>query len=287
MLVFESKAMDSLPSQENKIPQRVTQELLSIATGVAHYLKLLVRIGLQGSLRLERDKSTSEGLFAFLETISTANKMLDRPGLPEVYGQQGSDLCQTCGEPIDVACVRFEHREWHTQCFKCDDCETELGKEYLMAYFKDHMFSVVYCGPCNDRMFRSGKQGFMRVTLLEQYTYLLQVSLVRLAAIIDSRDGSKPISLSGEASAGEESAVALLAQDSSSRQRQIHEEQTRISDAKRSSQFQIVGLYSHNVLCGSENVLMTRSRSGTLQVKLSSESQGSLWPTFLTSRLPN
>ena len=105
----------------------------------------------------------------------------------------------------------------------------------------------------------------MQVTLLDQYTYLLQVALVRLAAIIDSRDGSKPISLSGEASAGEESAVALLAQDSSSRQRQIHEEQTRISDAKRSSQFQIVGLYSHNVLCSSENVLMTRSRSRTLQ----------------------
>jgi hypothetical protein len=183
MLLFESEAMDSLPSQENKIPQRVTQELLSIAMGVAHYLKLLIRIGLQGSLRLERDKSTSEGLFAFLETISTANKMLDRPGLPEVYGQQGSDLCQTCGEPINVACIRFEHREWHTQCFKCDDCETELGKEYWMAYFKDHMISVVYCGPCNDRMFRFGKQGFMRVTLLEQYTYLLQVALVRLADI--------------------------------------------------------------------------------------------------------
>lgn len=30
----------------------VTQELLSLVTGLAHYLKLLIRITLQGSLRL-------------------------------------------------------------------------------------------------------------------------------------------------------------------------------------------------------------------------------------------
>jgi hypothetical protein len=32
----------------------VTQELLSLVTGLAHYLKLLIRISLQGSLRLVR-----------------------------------------------------------------------------------------------------------------------------------------------------------------------------------------------------------------------------------------
>lgn len=276
MLLFESEAMDSLPSQENKIPQRVTQELLSIAMGVAHYLKLLIRIGLQGSLRLERDKSTSEGLSAFLETISTANEMLDRPGLPEVYGQEGSDLCQTCREPVEVACIRFERWQWHTQCFKCDACQTELGKRYWMAYLKDLTFPVVNCGPCNDIMSGSGKQGFVQVTLLEQYAYLLRVALVRRAAAVDTWGGSKPISLSGEASAGKESAVALLAQSSLSRQRLIYEERTKISNAKRISQFQIVGLYSHNVLCSSENVLMTHSRSRTLQVSLVSKTQGAL-----------
>jgi hypothetical protein len=32
----------------------VTQELLSLVTGLAHYLKLLIRISLQGALRLVR-----------------------------------------------------------------------------------------------------------------------------------------------------------------------------------------------------------------------------------------
>src|SRR5205814_593876 len=157
MLTFKSKTTDILPSEESKIPQSAAKEFLSIVKDFGQYLRPLIRIGLQGSLRLERDKLISEGLSAFLETISTANQMLDRPGLPEVYGQRDSDLCQTCREPIDVACIRFEHREWHTQCFKCNECETELGKEYWMAYFNDHMFSVVYCGPCNDKIFRSKK----------------------------------------------------------------------------------------------------------------------------------
>jgi hypothetical protein len=150
------------------------------------------------------------------------------------------------------------------------------GKRYWMAYLKDLTFPVVNCGPCNDIMSGSGKQGFVQVTLLEQYAYLLRVALVRLAAAVDTWGGSKPISLSGEASAGKESAVALLAQSSLSRQRPIYEERTRISNAKRISQFQIVGLYSHNVLCSSENVLMTHSRSRTLQVSLVSKTQGAL-----------
>src|SRR5690606_916249 len=33
----------------------VTQELLSLVTGLAHYLKLLIRISLQGALKLERE----------------------------------------------------------------------------------------------------------------------------------------------------------------------------------------------------------------------------------------
>lgn len=37
----------------------VTQELLSLVTGLAHYLKLLIRISLQGALKLVRTASMS------------------------------------------------------------------------------------------------------------------------------------------------------------------------------------------------------------------------------------
>src|SRR5213078_4202255 len=48
----------------------VTQELLSLVTGLAHYLKLLIRISLQGALKLERDRQNVEGLHQFLDELS-------------------------------------------------------------------------------------------------------------------------------------------------------------------------------------------------------------------------
>src|SRR5437667_6245547 len=47
----------------------VTQELLALVTGLAHYLKLLIRIGLQGALKLERETGSSEELYSFLERL--------------------------------------------------------------------------------------------------------------------------------------------------------------------------------------------------------------------------
>ncbi|KAF3919682.1 hypothetical protein ABW20_dc0105869 [Dactylellina cionopaga] len=48
----------------------VTQELLSLVTGLAHYLKLLIRISLQGALKLERDYSNVEAFNRFLAELS-------------------------------------------------------------------------------------------------------------------------------------------------------------------------------------------------------------------------
>ncbi|GAA5851257.1 hypothetical protein JCM8547_004185 [Rhodosporidiobolus lusitaniae] len=44
----------------------ITQELLSLVTGLAHYLKILIRIALTGSLRLEREWSNPQAIGAFL-----------------------------------------------------------------------------------------------------------------------------------------------------------------------------------------------------------------------------
>src|SRR6195952_2724431 len=54
----------------------VTQELLSLVTGLAHYLKLLIRICLQGALKLERETGRSDGLNGFLEKINTLDDKL-------------------------------------------------------------------------------------------------------------------------------------------------------------------------------------------------------------------
>ncbi|XDG06542.1 hypothetical protein ABKA04_006157 [Annulohypoxylon sp. FPYF3050] len=48
----------------------VTQELLSLVTGLAHYLKLLIRICLQGSLKVEKEHRSTEALYQFLDDLS-------------------------------------------------------------------------------------------------------------------------------------------------------------------------------------------------------------------------
>ncbi|KAH8982466.1 LIM domain-containing protein [Lactarius hatsudake] len=47
----------------------MTQELLALVTGIAHYLKILIRIALTGALKLGRDYSISEALQYFLDKL--------------------------------------------------------------------------------------------------------------------------------------------------------------------------------------------------------------------------
>src|SRR6202012_101300 len=54
----------------------VTQDLLSLVTGLAHYLKLLIRICLQGALKFERDTGNGDALKEFLEKINTLDERL-------------------------------------------------------------------------------------------------------------------------------------------------------------------------------------------------------------------
>ncbi|KAG6891203.1 hypothetical protein C0995_008455 [Termitomyces sp. Mi166 len=47
----------------------MTQELLALVTGLAHYLKILIRIALTGALKLERDQSVREAMASFLDKL--------------------------------------------------------------------------------------------------------------------------------------------------------------------------------------------------------------------------
>jgi hypothetical protein len=47
----------------------MTQELLALVTGLAHYLKILIRIALTGALKLEREQGVREAMQSFLDKI--------------------------------------------------------------------------------------------------------------------------------------------------------------------------------------------------------------------------
>src|SRR5947207_13383273 len=109
----------------------VTQELLSLVTGLAHYLKLLIRISLQGALKLERESQNIDGLHQFLDELSDLDSIREsEKSLESTAGVSGlaefnSDLCFQCRRAIESECIRQGERRWHLDCLQCSNCLRE------------------------------------------------------------------------------------------------------------------------------------------------------------------
>lgn len=171
----------------------VTQELLSLVTGLAHYLKLLIRISLQGSLKLERERKNTEGLTRFLEElgdleiVKEAERSLDLTSGVTGLADQQSDICYKCRQPVDEECTKHGQDRWHKKHLECDYCQTPLGDDLANALWSEREAKVV-CRRCVMDRNRApdAEAGFQNVTRLTQYVYLLRVALARLLSVLRS-----------------------------------------------------------------------------------------------------
>ena len=169
----------------------VTQELLSLVTGLAHYLKLLIRIGLQGALKLEREAGTAEGLHAFLDELTDLETIREQEmkaleltdGIAGLAGQE-SDCCATCMEPIDDECVMMYGKRWHIKPahLTCSVCNRDLSRDLGNAAYSE-ADERVYCREHGKRA-RGTVSGFSHVTKLQQFVFLLKVALARLLEVL-------------------------------------------------------------------------------------------------------
>ncbi|KAJ8609310.1 hypothetical protein MRB53_039185 [Persea americana] len=171
----------------------VTQELLSLVTGLAHYLKLLIRIGLQGALKLEREKGTTKGINAFLDELADLEtikenemKSLDLNESTAGLANQESDCCAYCTEPIDDECVMIYGKRWHAKPphLKCSTCKRDLTHDLASAVYSERE-DRVYCINHSARA-QETVSGLSHVTKLQQYVFLLKVALARLLEVLKS-----------------------------------------------------------------------------------------------------
>ena len=176
----------------------VTQELLSLVTGLAHYLKLLIRISLQGALKLERETRSTEGLHNFLDDLSQLDSLKDTgSSLDDIskntdLAAEQADLCFTCQQPIDDECIKQGLRRWHYSHLQCDDCHRDIGSSGDGLDPRQAMWSendrVAFCAACFAHM---GQEldlysEFETVTRLQQYVHLLRIALARLLSLLRS-----------------------------------------------------------------------------------------------------
>ncbi|KAM0714821.1 hypothetical protein Q7P37_009285 [Cladosporium fusiforme] len=165
----------------------VTQELLSLVTGLAHYLKLMIRICLSGALKLERDTRSSQGLELFLADIGKLDNRLeaesnrDSRADADAYVDRSADTCPVCNKAVEDKSFRKDHRVIHTQCLSCSKCGKNFGDDPASAYQYEangRIFCDVHAPP------ETTKGGFTSVTRLQQYVHLLRVAHARLLATL-------------------------------------------------------------------------------------------------------
>ncbi|OAQ63293.2 Rho GTPase activator (Lrg11) [Pochonia chlamydosporia 170] len=176
----------------------VTQELLSLVTGLAHYLKLLIRICLQGALRLERDNGVFDGLDQLLndlndfETYKTDENLMQTTMGGANLSAKDSDHCAYCKRSVEDECAKNGELRWHLACVKCGRCGKELGRTLDEA--RHNAFDgKIYCSNCV-AVNTDGALPFEHITKLGQYVFLLKVALARLLDILRS-NGTLPYTM--------------------------------------------------------------------------------------------
>lgn len=149
---------------------KVSQEMLSLVTGLAHYLKLAIRVALKRSL---------DALDAFLADVSINNFAADVSqfsGNVVDVAADGRDTCQACKKPVEDACYRSKDRPmqlWHRDCFTCTYCHKAASPH--PAHVPRNTELADLCESCS-----TPRRIVLTVTRLSQYLHLLWVALARL-----------------------------------------------------------------------------------------------------------
>ncbi|KAJ9117202.1 hypothetical protein QFC20_000346 [Naganishia adeliensis] len=102
LLCRKTVSFFSLLAHNQETPEQkamVTQELLALVTGLAHYLKILIRIALTGSLKLEREHGNVNALDFMLQRLS----LLARDDADPSVSVRGQGIARTHFEPQDIS----------------------------------------------------------------------------------------------------------------------------------------------------------------------------------------
>ena len=192
--------------KSGQIPQSgsLSAQLLSVITGCAHYLKLLIRIGLNNALKVNKLLGTNEATETFLRITAGYERFnLHKDGDDGLSQQKDSakssnvdlvrsllsippnatDACEKCSKSIEKMCIRFENKRWHTKCFECTVCSNPIALGDVSSTRYSYATSLIVCKECQDGE-SNMVEGFVVISDLAQLVYLLKIAISRSQAVM-------------------------------------------------------------------------------------------------------
>lgn len=171
----------------------LSAELLSVITGCAHYLKLLIRVGLNNSLKLNKLRGTTMATDKFFELIALYEEingkhddkttLLDFLASKLTVPKNATDSCQACYKSIEKACAKFGNKRWHLKCFKCTSCSNNIVFDQISDSCYDKTNSSIICPKCSTGN-EDSRNKFEAVTDLSQLVYLLKIAVCRSRSVM-------------------------------------------------------------------------------------------------------
>ncbi|KAF1811355.1 RhoGAP-domain-containing protein [Eremomyces bilateralis CBS 781.70] len=181
-------------SARNDAVQGVSQDLLTLVTGLAHYLKLVIRIALQGSLKHQHTNGSDEALHKLLGSVNGLEETIKVSGEPpqqelDMLVTVDADRCRECGENTEGRTVLSDIKRapmmvFHPQCIKCWSCQRPFPDPSLEAYWSRSTNRVV-CKDCvraKEPAFDDAALVFHVASRLQNFAHLLKVAHARLLA---------------------------------------------------------------------------------------------------------
>ncbi|KAK9459804.1 uncharacterized protein V1516DRAFT_451922 [Lipomyces oligophaga] len=177
---------ENTPITEDDCSPSWPKDVIELVKSMAHYLKLLIQYALGIALQLDNLSIDSHAVNDFLDYLASHNS-------PPIFSRETllpniTDLCVCCRKGIEEKCTRLmpadpsdiRDRRWHlaASCFSCSRCHRSLATLLPTALWSDKNRCLL-CPDCALPEDKS-RSGFVFVSRLNQYSFLLKVAIHRV-----------------------------------------------------------------------------------------------------------
>lgn len=171
-----SNAQSGSPNEVNSF--------ISVITGIAQFLKLLIRESLTNALEYCKRTKSSNTLLKYLKEIEANEIYYNNPFQYINVSIEATDSCFYCGKYIKEGCYQYGNSRWHKECLYCNVCQKFIDAHSLSEASFNVTTSTVHCARCSVDD-PDSKTGLKSVSNFSQLVYILQIALVRSKTVME------------------------------------------------------------------------------------------------------